>query len=131
MRSEYLLLSLLAPIDSFARRGRDPDYKPSPPLVSEEEVEEAIQSFDMSPRERQAVFGDTGKLDSTHLHGYKLRSVAIIKRRLQVTDCHSSIANQLEGRCKSEKDQREPNEAYRSDRKFARRKVEEGKEMNR
>jgi hypothetical protein len=62
MRSKYLLLAVLAPISSFARKGRDPEYIPSPPLVSEEDAEDTIQSFDMSPREIQAVFGDTGKL---------------------------------------------------------------------
>jgi len=62
MRSEYLLLSLLAPIGSFARRGRDPDYIPSPSLVSEEEAIDTIRSFELSSREVQAVFGDTGKL---------------------------------------------------------------------
>ena len=42
---------------------------------------------------------------------------AAIIKRLKVTDCHSSIAKQLAGRCKSEKDHMDPNEAYRSDRK--------------
>jgi hypothetical protein len=64
MRSKYLLLSVLAPINSFARKGRDPEYIPSPPLVSEEDAEDTIHSFDMSPREIQAVFGDTGKLSA-------------------------------------------------------------------
>ena len=72
MRSEYLLLSLLAPINSFARRGRDPDYIPSPPLVSEEDAEATIRSFDLSSRDVQAVFGDTGKLSLPSLEDEKL-----------------------------------------------------------
>jgi hypothetical protein len=48
-------------------------------------------------------------------HGFKLKYLAIIKR-LRVTDCHASISKQLEGRCRGEKDQIDPNEAFRSDR---------------
>jgi hypothetical protein len=62
MRTGYLLLSLLAPLSSFAGRGRKSDYTPIPPLVSEEDAEETIQSFDLSSRDRQAVFGDISKL---------------------------------------------------------------------
>ena len=118
MRTGYLLslLPLLAPLGISAARGRSSDYTPSPPEDNEEVAEVTIQSFDLSERERQAVFGDTSKL-SQFWEVYKLNMIAIIKR-LKVTDCHASIAKQLEGRCRSEKDHMELNEAYRSDREL-------------
>ena len=69
MRLELLLLSILAPINSFAHRGRDLDYIPSPPLVSEEEAEDTLNSFELSARDRQAVFGDTSKLTLSPMVG--------------------------------------------------------------
>lgn len=69
MRSALLLLSLLAPINSLARRGRDLDYIPSPPLVSEDEAEDTLNSFELSAKDRQAVFGDTSKLTLSPMVG--------------------------------------------------------------
>jgi len=67
MRTGYLLslLPLLAPLGISAARGRSSDYTPSPPADNEEVAEVTIRSFDLSERERQAVFGDTSKLSQS------------------------------------------------------------------
>jgi hypothetical protein len=112
MRLGYLLPLSLATLscaasEHIARRVATP---------IEENTDEAIRELQLSPSDRQAVFGDTGEPSAVHpIHVLKLKYLAIIKR-LRVTDCHASISKQLEGRCKSEKDQIDPNEAFRSDR---------------
>jgi hypothetical protein len=119
MRSEYILFALLVHFTALTTGSRVAEHRPSP-VEMDEEAEETIRGFELSPRDKQAVFGDTSELaylvscknePSADIH------LAIIKR-LRVTDCHSSISKQLEGRCRNEKDQIEPNEAYRSDRTF-------------
>lgn len=73
MRSRYLLLSLLAPTNALAGRGRPSDYISTSPLVSKEDAEDTIHSFELSPRERNAVFGDTSKLFLLLPYGHKLK----------------------------------------------------------
>jgi hypothetical protein len=61
MRSEYILLALLVHFTAFTSGRRVAERRPSP-VEMDEEAEETIRGFELSPRDRQAVFGDTSEL---------------------------------------------------------------------
>lgn len=115
MRSTYILLGLLVHLTAATNGRRVAENRPSSQVV-EEDYDETIRSLKLSSTERKEVFGDTSELLYLSIRKTTADTDSAIIKRLRVTDCHSSISQQLEGRCKNEKDQLEPNEAYRSDR---------------
>jgi hypothetical protein len=61
MRSGYILFALLVHSTAFTH-GRRVAEPRSASVEMDEEAEETIRSFELSARDRQAVFGDTSEL---------------------------------------------------------------------